>query len=61
MPFKGHRCKVFHSTKEKEHEFQQDLYYQYKIFSLLILSVRSAFEDYKDENSKVAVLGFIPE
>jgi hypothetical protein len=60
MPFHllGHICNVIHSTKEKGYEFQRDLYYQYKIFSLLILSERSLFEDYKEGKSKVAVLGF---
>ena len=61
ISFKGHICKLFHSTEEKGYEFQRDLYYQYKIFSLLILSELSLFEDYKEENSKVTVLGFIPE
>jgi hypothetical protein len=63
MPFQFLRyiCNVIHSIKEKEYEFQRKLYYQYKIFSLLILSERSLFEDYKKGDNKVAVLGFIPE
>ena len=60
MPFEGYRCKVIHCAKEKGYAFQRDLYYQYKIFSLLLLLVRSLFDDYKDERTKVVVSRFIP-